>query len=216
VVAAALGVALAPVVAAAAVAVRRTSPGGAFVGLDRVGRGGRPFRMWKLRSMRAASADRRAGGSLLTAAGDQRVTPVGRWLRRWRLDELPQLWHVVRGDMALLGPRPETPEYVDADDPRWRAALAVRPGIAGPTQVMVHRWEAQLDGDPAAAYRAEVLPVKLAIDGWYAARATPALDALVVAGLVQSMLGRERTVLHPRVEREVPEAARIPRPGGAP
>src|SRR5690606_27943420 len=99
------------------------------------GRSGAPFRMWKLRSMRAERADAAAAGSVITATDDDRITPIGATMRRWRLDELPQVWNVLRGEMGLLGSRPETPTMVEADDPAWAAVLAARPGVSGPTQL---------------------------------------------------------------------------------
>lgn len=207
-VAAVLGVVLAPLVGVVAVLVRRHDGGPALVALPRVGRAGRPFAIRKLRSMPFVQPDGGAGGSPLTTAGDARVTPLGRTLRRTRLDEVPQLLNVVEGQMALLGPRPETPPFVDLDDPRWQDVLRARPGIAGPTQVIVHHWESRLPAGGEDVYRHELLPVKLAIDAWYLRRASPWLDVVVVVSLVQSMLHPGgSTALHRRVLREVPEAA---------
>jgi lipopolysaccharide/colanic/teichoic acid biosynthesis glycosyltransferase len=135
-------VVLAPVLAAAAVAVRLDSPGPVLFRQPRVGRGGHPFVMWKLRTMVADAERRRA--MLLTASRDPywldveedpRVTAVGRWLRRHSIDELPQLWNVVRGEMSLVGPRPLVPiEYVHV--PAWARELSeVRPGVTGIWQV---------------------------------------------------------------------------------
>ena len=107
-----------PVLAVIAIAVRIDSPGPALFRQERVGRGGKSFVLLKFRSMRAG-----AGGSSVTAGGDPRVTRVGKILRRFRLDELPQLWNVVRNDMALVGPRPEVPRFVDLADPAAIAGL---------------------------------------------------------------------------------------------
>src|SRR4029077_17632653 len=90
----------------------------------RVGRRGKPFRIWKFRMMRAGSQ-----GSAITAAGDSRVSRPGAVLRRYKLDELPQLFNVLKGDMSLVGPRPEAPEYVQLESPIWQAVLQVRPGV---------------------------------------------------------------------------------------
>ena len=207
--AAALGLIVSPLVAVLALLARRGSRGPGLVGLPRVGRGGVPFRIWKVRTMVAETADGAAAGAPLTAAADARVTRLGRRIRPARLDELPQLWNVVRGEMALLGPRPEAPSYVSGDDPRWGAVLKARPGIAGPTQLVVADWEARLIGTGEGdAYRERVLPVKLAIDRWYVQQATPRLDLAILTGLVQRLvLGRRRTALHDLVEAAVPEAA---------
>jgi lipopolysaccharide/colanic/teichoic acid biosynthesis glycosyltransferase len=147
-----------PVFLAAAVLAATTSPGPVLFRQTRVGRGGRPFTLLKLRTMRMAPE-----GSQLTASGDSRITPVGRWLRRFKLDELPQLWNVVRGDMSLVGPRPEVPRYVDAADPLWQAVLAARPGLTDPVTLRLRDEEALLAGadDVEGFYRERLLPWKL-------------------------------------------------------
>lgn len=121
-----------PVLLACAVAVMITSPGGALFRQERVGRGGTPFWIYKFRSMRA---DAPSVGPHFTAAGDPRITAVGRLLRRTSLDELPQLFNVLRGDMSLVGPRPnvfrQREEYTSE---QWDARNAVRPGITGLAQ----------------------------------------------------------------------------------
>jgi lipopolysaccharide/colanic/teichoic acid biosynthesis glycosyltransferase len=159
-VAAALGLAiLAPVVAVTGVLVRISSRGPILFRQERVGRGGKNFVLYKLRTMRNGSE-----GPLVTAQGDDRVTPVGRMLRKTKLDELPQLWNVLRGDMSLVGPRPEVPRYVDLDDPLWREALRVRPGITDPVTLELRDEEsvlASVDGDPERFYREELQPAKL-------------------------------------------------------
>lgn len=123
---------LAPIVVILALAVRLTSPGPAFYGAVRIGREGRPFRQWKLRTM-VVGAD---SAGFRTADRDVRVTPLGRWLRMLSLDELPQLWNVVRGDMSLVGPRPAAPAQLDDYTPSQRTErVRVRPGITGLAQV---------------------------------------------------------------------------------
>jgi lipopolysaccharide/colanic/teichoic acid biosynthesis glycosyltransferase len=129
-------VVLAPILAAVAVAVRVSSPGPVIFRAQRAGLGGRPFDMLKFRTMRQGSADlRNPDGSTFNAADDPRLTRTGSWLRRTSLDELPQLWNVIRGDMSLVGPRPDLPDqlrlYTEADYGR----LQVRPGITGLAQV---------------------------------------------------------------------------------
>ena len=124
---------------------------------ERVGRGGRRFRLWKLRTMRVG------GGAEVTAKGDERVTRVGRILRKTKLDELPQLWNVLAGDMALVGPRPEVPAYVDLSDPAWRRVLEVRPGITDPVSLRLRFEEellASIQGDRARFYREVFVPFK--------------------------------------------------------
>jgi len=164
--------------------------------------------MWKLRTMRVAGPGGAAGGAPIASVDDERVTPFGRRLRHWRLDELPQLLNVVRGEMALVGPRPETPEYVDLADGRWQRVLAARPGIVGPTQLAVYEIEAAIsssDGDgDEDVYRDVVLPAKLAIDAWYVEQASPFIDFVVVVSFVQRfVLGRKALLLDAIVARDV-------------
>jgi lipopolysaccharide/colanic/teichoic acid biosynthesis glycosyltransferase len=124
----------------------------------RVGQYGVPFRIWKFRTMRAGST-----GSAVTAAGDSRITGTGARLRKFKLDELPQLFNVLRGDMSLVGPRPEAPEYVNVRSPMWQAVLQVRPGITDLATLLYRDEEALLEasGDADRFYREGVLPAKL-------------------------------------------------------
>lgn len=157
-----LGLAAAsPVLLVAAGLVAATSPGPVLFRQQRVGLNGRPFILLKIRTMRVAPE-----GSQLTASDDVRITPVGRWLRRFKLDEIPQLWNVVRGDMALVGPRPEVPRYVDRS-PLWRRVLSARPGLTDPVTLRLRDEEALLasaaagGNDPESFYRERLLPWKL-------------------------------------------------------
>jgi lipopolysaccharide/colanic/teichoic acid biosynthesis glycosyltransferase len=130
----------------------------------RVGRGGRGFSLVKFRSMRM-----RCVGARITAANDPRLTRFGAFLRRYKLDELPQLWSVVKGDMSLVGPRPEVPHFVGLDDPVWSEVLRVRPGITDLAS-LVYRQEEDLlarSSNPEAYYRDVVLPAKLALNLHY-------------------------------------------------
>jgi lipopolysaccharide/colanic/teichoic acid biosynthesis glycosyltransferase len=124
----------------------------------RVGQYGVPFRIWKFRTMRSDLA-----GSAVTAAGDRRITRLGATLRKFKLDELPQLFNVLRGDMSLVGPRPEAPEYVKAHSPMWQAVLLARPGITDLATLIYRDEEAllQASGDADRFYREGVLPAKL-------------------------------------------------------
>ena len=205
-----LGVLTAPLAALVWAVVRVVDGPPAVVRLPRIGRDGVEFAMGKFRSMTVQSASGHAGGTALTVGADPRVTPLGRRLRHYRLDELPQLGNVIRGEMSLLGPRPETPVYVDLDDERWQAVVRARPGIAGPTQVLIHDFEAGLAVHDLKRYEAEMVPVKLAIDQWYLGHASPSVDLLVLLALVQRfVLRRPTTTLHLRLEREIPEVAEL-------
>ena len=165
-----------PLALVAAIAVVATSRGGAFHAAERVGRSGTRFTMWKFRTMRVA------GGARITAANDARITGVGRVLRRLHLDEWPQLWNVLRGDMSLVGPRPEDPAMVDLGDSRWQRVLSVRPGITGPTQLEFSAREArELPAeDPETHYLSEILPAKLASDLGYVDDRTVVGDVAVL------------------------------------
>lgn len=212
-VAAVLLVLLSPFIAILGLVVRLREGGPSFIAVPRVGRSGTVFRMWKIRSMRATRPDGRADGLGLSGTNDDRITPVGRWLRSYYLDELPQLINVVAGHMSLLGPRPESPEFVDAEDPLWQGVLAAPPGMAGPTQLLVSAWEVELiaDSTDGRVYVDVVLPVKLAIDRWYVTRSSLHLDALVARSLVRRLLGRPGVpTLTSLVRSQVPEARQIP------
>lgn len=207
----ALLVLTAPLVAVLAGRIRRADGSPAFVALTRIGQHGIPFRMWKLRTLHADGPDGTAAGPPLSGWTDPRMTRNGERLRHWRLDELPQLWNVVRGDMVLIGPRPEAPEFVDDSD-AWRAVLAARPGIAGPAQVAAHHLEARMVDAPdgPARYRAEVLPAKVAIDRWYLRSASPWLDFLVVAAIADRFVFRRTgRFLDRRLTAAVPEFAAL-------
>ncbi len=151
--------ALSPLLLAVALAVLLSSRGPIFFRQQRIGRGGEAFTFFKFRSMRAGRK-----GLSLTASGDSRVTAIGRVLRKFKLDELPGLWNVVRGDMALVGPRPEVPEYVNLADPLWREVLAARPGLTDPVTLRLRNEEellGALEGDPEPFYTLYLLPFKL-------------------------------------------------------
>jgi len=150
---------VAPLIALAAIAIAVTSRGPVIFRQKRMGRKGRPFTMYKLRTMRVANS-----GPQVTAGDDARVTPVGKFLRKAKLDELPELWNVVKGDMSLIGPRPEVPRYVDLIDPMWRLVLEARPGITDPMTLRLRNEEAlliEVEGDRERFYLETLLPFKL-------------------------------------------------------
>jgi lipopolysaccharide/colanic/teichoic acid biosynthesis glycosyltransferase len=155
---------LMPAMAAMALAILWDDGSPVFFSQTRVGRSGKPFRIWKFRTMRAGSQ-----GSVITAAGDGRVTRAGAVLRKFKLDELPQLFNVLKGDMSLVGPRPEVPEYVQLEAPVWQAVLQVRPGVTDLATLLYRHEEVLLgaSGDPTAFYRETVLPAKLRLNIGY-------------------------------------------------
>jgi lipopolysaccharide/colanic/teichoic acid biosynthesis glycosyltransferase len=169
----------APVVLLGAALVKLTSRGPAFYTQTRLGLDGREYTIYKLRSM-FHNCERQSGACWATA-GDPRITPVGRWLRRTHIDELPQLWNVLRGDMSLVGPRPERPEFIPHLEealPLYRMRRAVRPGVTGLAQI-------QLPPDTDL----ESVRHKLAYDLYYVQNCSPWLDLQVVAGTAIYVLG---------------------------
>jgi lipopolysaccharide/colanic/teichoic acid biosynthesis glycosyltransferase len=161
---AAIGLVLtAPVTVLCAGAIKLGSRGPILYRATRVGKDGDAFTMHKFRTMTNVPE---GGGSRITARGDARVTRMGRVLRASKLDELPQLWDVLRGDMSLVGPRPEDPHYVALYDEEQRRVLSVRPGVTGPTAIAFRHEEQLLAAadDPEHVYIHQVLPAKLAID----------------------------------------------------
>lgn len=176
----------APLLFLIALAVRLGSAGPALFRQTRIGRHGRPFVLYKFRSMTIDTP-----GSAVTAADDRRVTPVGRLLRRSKLDELPALWNVLAGDLSLVGPRPEVPRYVDLEDPRWQRVLAVRPGLTDPVTLRLRNEEALLatvEGDRDAFYRHHLLPYKLRGAHDYLAQRSAWTDLVVLARTALAIL----------------------------
>lgn len=176
---------LAPLFLLIGVLIKLDSQGPVFHRAKRVGQGGATFTLYKFRSM-LPNADRRGPG--ITVAGDGRVTHVGRVLRRTKLDELPQLWNVFKGEMSLVGPRPEDPRYVALYTPEQRRVLAVKPGITSAASLTFRHEEQLLVGrDWEAAYRNEVLPTKLAIDLDYLSERTLRSDIELVLRTIKAL-----------------------------
>lgn len=180
-VAAAVLLVLAPVLVLLALLVVLDSPGSPLYRARRVGWGGRIFRMWKFRTM-VRGADRLGGP--ITGQSDPRITRLGAWLRRTKLDELPQFINVVTGDMTLVGPRPEAPELVARYTPEQRALLEVKPGVTGRVQLESARESDEIPAGVAAEeyYAQYVMPRKLAADLEYLRRRTWLSDAKILLG----------------------------------
>jgi lipopolysaccharide/colanic/teichoic acid biosynthesis glycosyltransferase len=157
---------LCPLFAIVGIIIKCTSPGPVLYWQDRVGRGGRIFKIAKFRSM-VVGADNKGLG--ITISGDGRVTRVGVFLRKSKIDEFPQLWNVLKGEMSLVGPRPELSQYVSAYTPEQRLVLQARPGITDPASVRYRHEEAVLatSQNPDEFYRGVILPDKLAINLQY-------------------------------------------------
>lgn len=179
---------LLPLTAVLALLVRATSPGPALYRATRVGAGGKPFICYKLRTMRRDAA---STGPAISTSEDSRITPFGSLLRRTHLDELPQLWNVARGEMRLVGPRPEAPEFADLDDPIGRLVFTQKPGITGAAQLLYADEAVLLSGDaPLSTYREVIQPGKLRVDAAYLARRSMSLDAWLLGQTLLLALGR--------------------------
>jgi lipopolysaccharide/colanic/teichoic acid biosynthesis glycosyltransferase len=169
-------IASAPLVAALAVLIRLESPGNPIYTQTRVGLDGEPFAIYKLRTM--VSGAERIGAGLAISAGDDRITRLGAILRRYSLDELPNLWNVLRGEMSIVGPRPTIPVQVEQYSPRQRGRLAVKPGLTG--------W-AQVNGRASLPW-----PERIELDLWYVEHRSLALDLRILGrtvGMVRSGAG---------------------------
>jgi lipopolysaccharide/colanic/teichoic acid biosynthesis glycosyltransferase len=169
---------LLPLLLALALWIRLDSPGPVFYRQERVGRHGVPFRIHKFRTMKADAV-----GLPLTVGNDPRITRAGAWLRRTRLDELPQLIDVLTGRMSLVGPRPEVPRYVAHYPPELRErALSVRPGLTDPATLEFIDEAALLAhaADPERAYIEVILPAKLRRAASYAESASLATDVVLL------------------------------------
>jgi lipopolysaccharide/colanic/teichoic acid biosynthesis glycosyltransferase len=178
---------LLPLALAITAAIVLESRGPVFYRAERLGHGGRRLRMLKFRKMREG-----ASGSPLTLDRDPRLTRVGAILARTRLDELPQLWHVLRGDMSLIGPRPEDPRFAALLPDEFGRILSVRPGLTGLSQLAFADERSILrPGEAEAQYVSSVLPQKAALDRMYADRISIRRDlAIALATAVTMLLGR--------------------------
>ena len=178
-----------PAMAAIGLWVRRDSPGPALYRQRRIGYAGEPFTLYKFRTMVVGAEG--IGAGLAISDGDDRITRAGRRLRRLSLDELPQLWNVIRGDMSLVGPRPTVASQVERYDARQRRRLLARPGLTG---------LAQVSGRNAIPW-SERIEIDLAyVDRW-----SPRRDLAILARTARVVLGRRGTYRGPRGGFDLPE-----------
>ncbi len=176
---------LSPLWIIVAIAIKLDSPGPVFYRARRVGKNGEEFCLYKFRTM-VTDADKL--GPAITAAGDTRITRVGGFLRRTKIDELPQLINVMKGEMGLVGPRPEDPRYVALYTSEQREILQVRPGITSAASLTYRNEEKLLQGEQwEEIYQTEVLPAKLAIDLEYLRNRTLWSDLVLIVKTVWSM-----------------------------
>jgi lipopolysaccharide/colanic/teichoic acid biosynthesis glycosyltransferase len=180
-------VALSPLFLAIALLVVLDSPGPVFYRAERVGFRGRRLRMLKFRKMHPA-----ARGAPLTVADDERLTRMGAWLARTKLDELPQFWHVLRGEMSLVGPRPESPGFVARFPDDYAVILTTRPGLTGYTQLAFAREGSILDpNDAHGHYVNELLPQKVGLDRLYAGHLSTRRDLRILIATAGTLFLRQ-------------------------
>jgi lipopolysaccharide/colanic/teichoic acid biosynthesis glycosyltransferase len=185
---------LSPLYLVIAAVLKGSSPGSVLFRQRRVGRNGREFVLLKFRSMRQDLS-----GPPVTTADDSRITPVGRFLRRSKLDELPSLWNILTGDMSFVGPRPEVPELVDTANERWRFILLFRPGLTDPVSVALRNEEmllaqvAALGEDPGSFYRNSLLPWKLEGSAQYLMTRTARTDVGILVSTLSAVFRASRS-----------------------
>ena len=177
---------LAPLFVIVAILINLDSPGPIFYRGDRIGKDGVPFKIYKFRTM-VANADRM--GPALTHSGDSRITRVGQILRKWKIDELPQILNILRGEMSVVGPRPESPGYVKHYTPEQRRVLRVKPGMAGLTQVRFRHEETLLSGSTNLEedYIEKIMPKKLSLDLEYIENQSLLLDVKLLIQMFLSL-----------------------------
>ena len=175
----------APLTAVIAIGVRTTSSGPAIYRASRIGLDGKPFTLYKFRSMRTTAAGE---GTRITAAGDNRITGVGKMLRATKLDELPQLVNVLRGEMSIVGPRPEDPTYVSQYTEAQKEILNWRPGLTSPASIEYRHEEDLLSaaGDLDTAYAA-IMDAKIQLDLAYFASSSLRSDMVVIFRTMSSL-----------------------------
>jgi lipopolysaccharide/colanic/teichoic acid biosynthesis glycosyltransferase len=175
-----------------AIAVRLESPGPALFRCDRVGYRGERLRMLKLRKM-----SKHALGCALTTSRDARLTRLGALLAKLKIDEIPQLLHVLRGSMSLVGPRPEVAEFVGLHPQAYGEILSVRPGITGLSQIAFAEERRILDpDDPVGHYVSRILPQKVALDQLYVSRRSLSFNLRILFWTAAAVLLRRQVAVH--------------------
>jgi lipopolysaccharide/colanic/teichoic acid biosynthesis glycosyltransferase len=183
---------LTPLIVVLAAAIKLESRGPVFHRCRRVGRGGRELWMIKFRKMHDG-----AGGPALAAAQDERFTRLGPFLARTKLDEVPQLWNVIKGHMSLVGPRPEDPSFVESYRAEYDAILTVVPGITGLSQLAFARESEILDPDDRVGHYVNgILPQKIGIDRMYAARRSLGMDVKILGWTTAAVVLRREVAVH--------------------
>lgn len=180
-------VVLSPILLVVAAAMKLMDPGPVFFRQTRAGLGFKPFEIFKFRTMRVAG-----GGAQITSGADPRVTPLGRVLRKTKIDELPQLLNVLLGDMSVVGPRPEVPKYAELFKDDYNLILAVKPGITDYAAIKYRDEETVLAGyrDPEEGYVTKVLPDKIALYRRYIADIGFTTDVKIILATAAKVVGR--------------------------
>ena len=186
---------LLPLIAFVAFCIKLNSPGPVFFRQVRIGRNGHPFRIVKFRSMVVDAPEASLG---ITVSGDRRITPVGRIIRRYKIDEIPQLWNVLRGELSLVGPRPELPIYVALYTQDQRRVLFVHPGITDPASLAYRNEEEILAAyaEPDQFYVRQILPDKLARNMNYLRQMSFGNDMKIILRSIASSLFISKTARH--------------------
>jgi lipopolysaccharide/colanic/teichoic acid biosynthesis glycosyltransferase len=183
---------LSPVILLATVVIRLESPGRAFFRVDRVGYHNKPLAMLKFRKMHD-----NAEGAKLTVDDDHRFTRIGAYLAKLKIDEIPQLWNVLRGEMSLVGPRPESEEFVEMHELQYRTILGVKPGITGLSQIAFAEESRILDDDdPIEHYVGRILPQKVLLDVIYAENRNLRLNLRILFWTAGAVLLRRQIAVH--------------------
>jgi lipopolysaccharide/colanic/teichoic acid biosynthesis glycosyltransferase len=196
---------LIPILAVVAILIRLDSPGPVFFRDERVGQNGKIFYILKFRSM---VPDAPQKGATITCKDDPRITRAGRLLRKTKLDELPSLINVLKGEMSLVGPRPEAPSWVERYTPQQRAVLSVKPGITGLSQIKYRNEESLLSSANLETEYLQIMNDKLNIDLGYLENRSFVLDARILLETVAVLL-RQSQALHDCSPVKVPDSTRI-------
>jgi lipopolysaccharide/colanic/teichoic acid biosynthesis glycosyltransferase len=203
-VAAVLLVLASPLIAVLALAIKLDSPGPVFYRCRRVGLRGRTLNMFKFRKMHNG-----ASGPALSSPDDVRFTRLGSFLARTKLDELPQLWNVLKGEMSLVGPRPEDPAFVEMNQDDYSTILKVRPGITGLSQLAFASETDILDADDRLGhYTGRILPQKIGMDRLYATRGSVGMDLKILWWTLRAVVGRREVAVHRKTGRLTSRAPR--------
>jgi len=186
----------APLCLLVTILIRLNSPGPVIFRQLRMGRDRKTFTLLKFRSMRVSNE-----GALVTAAGDNRISKIGRLIRRTKIDELPELWNIIRGDMSIVGPRPEVPELVDLGNPQWDEILTVNPGLTDPVTLQLRNEEDLLAqaSDRDLFYKEIVQPFKLRGYVHFVQNRTWKKDVSIIFRTIKAVIF-PRSVTQPTIE----------------